>query len=189
MNKPEGYEEAQAFGEYETLRAGGYKCLIKEVVCQKTTNGKEYLKLAIDIAEGEFKNFFQRKFDNDTREDKKWSGTWTVFIDGYKPGTTNPKLKGLITSVEASNNGFKFNWNIENNEQALKDKKVGIVFREEGFVGTDNLIHTAIKPFYAVSYDKAEEVEIPNKKEVSDSQFDQAFDSVAASADNDNLPF
>lgn len=182
MEKPQGYDEAQAFGEFETLPAGGYKCIIKRVACEKTQAGKEYLKLAIDILEGEFKDFFQRRFDNDTRENKKWSGTWTVFTEGYDPGTTNPKFKGLITSVEASNDKFKFNFD----EKTLENKKVGLVFREEDFIGTDGQVHTAVKPFFAVSYDKAEDAKIPNKKELSDNQYDQAFD---AAADNDDLPF
>ncbi len=184
MEKPQGYDEAQAFGEFETLPAGGYKCIIKRVACEKTQAGKEYLKLAIDILEGEFKNFYQRRFDNDTREEKKWSGVWTVFTEGYDPGTTNPKFKGLITSVEASNPNFKFNFD----EKTLEGKKVGIVFREEDFLGQlDRQVHTAVKPFFAVSYDKAEDAKIPNKKELSDNQYDQAFD---VAADNgDDLPF
>ena len=186
MNKPQGYDEAQAFGEFETLPAGGYKCIIKKVACETTQAGKEYLKLAIDILEGEYKDFFQKRFDNDTREDKKWSGIWTVFTEGYNPGTTNPKFKGLITSVEASNPNFNFNFD----EQTLVNKKVGLVFREEDFLGVlDGQVHTAVKPFLAVSYDKAEETKIPNKKELSDNQYDQAFDATASAADNDDLPF
>lgn len=183
MNKPQGYDETKEFGEFEVLPAGGHKCLIKKVVCEKTQAGKEYLKLAIDILEGEFKDFYQRRFDNDTRDEKKWSGVWTVFTEGYDPGTTNPKFKGLITSVEASNDKFKFNFD----EKTLEGKKVGLVFREEDFLGQDGQVHTAVKPFFAVSYDKAEDAKIPNKKELSDNQYDQAFD---AAADNgDDLPF
>ncbi len=187
MEKPQGYDEAQSFGEFETLPAGGYKCIIKKVACEKTQAGKEYLKLAIDILEGEFKDFFQKKFDNDTRApgERKWGGVWTVFTEGYNPGTTNPKFKGLITSVEASNPNFKFNFD----EQTLVNKKVGLVFREEDFLGTDGQVHTAVKPFFAVSFDKAEEAKIPNKKELSDNQYDQAFDATASAADNDDLPF
>lgn len=185
MKKPEGYDEAQAFGEFETLPAGGYKCIIKSVVCQETTNGKEYLKIGFDIAEGKYKDFYQKKFTNDTRPEPKWSGIWTVFTEGYNPGTTNPKFKGLITSIEASNNGFKFSFN----EQELVNKKVGIVFREEEFIGQqDKQIHTAVKPFFAVAYDKAEEAKIPNKKEISDSEYDRTFDTGIVS-DNDDLPF
>ena len=187
MEKPAGYDEAQSFGEFETLPAGGYKCLIKKVVCEKTQAGKEFLKIGFDIAEGEYKDFYQKKFDNDTRspEERKWSGIWKVFTEGYNPGTTNPKFKGLITSVEASNANFKFDFD----EQKLVNKKIGLVFREEEFLGTDGLPHTAVKPFFAVSYDKAEEAKIPNKKVLSDNQYDQAFDATASAADNDDLPF
>ena len=185
MEKPQGYDEAQAFGEFETLPAGGYKCLIKKVVCEKTTQGKEYLKIAVDIAEGEYKDFYQKKFDNDTREDKKWSGVWTVFTEGYNPGTTNPKFKGLITSVEASNANFKFDFD----EQKLVGKKVGLVFREEEFEGQDGQVHTSVKPFFAVSYDKAEEAKIPNPKKLTEKG--EAFDDFATTVDtsNDDLPF
>ena len=186
MNKPQGYDEAQAYGEFETLPAGGYKCIIKKVACETTQAGKEYLKLAIDILEGEFKDFFQKRYDNDTREDKKWGGVWTVFTEGYNPGTTNSKFKGLITSVEASNPNFTFNFD----EKTLEGKKVGIVFREEDFLGQlDGQVHTAVKPFFAVSYDKAEDAKIPNKKELSDDQYEQAFEATASAADNDDLPF
>lgn len=185
MNKPQGYDEAQAFGEFETLPAGGYKCIIKKVACETASNGKEFLKLAIDIAEGEYKDFFKKKFDSDTRvTDKKWSGVWTVFIEGYNPGTTNPKFKGLITSVEASNNGFKFDFA---KEQDLTNKKVGLVFREEEFLGTDGQTHSATKVFFAVSYDKAEEQKIPNKKTLNDSGANSStgFQEV----NDENLPF
>lgn len=187
MEKPAGYDEAQAFGEYETLPAGGYKCLIKKVACETTQAGKIYLKLAIDILEGEYKDFYQRKFENDTRDttQRKWSGVWTVFTEGYNPGTTNPKFKGLITSVEASNNGFKFDFA---KEKELENKKVGIVFREEEFEGFDGLVHTAVKPFYALSYDKVEEAKIPNPKKLA--QKGETFeDYTTTSNSDDDLPF
>ena len=184
MEKPQGYDEAQSFGEFETLPAGGYKCLIKKVVCEKTQAGKEYLKIEFDIAEGEYKDFYQKKFANDARPEPKWSGIWTVFTEGYNPGTTNPKFKGLITSVEASNTGFKFNFN----EQELVNKKVGLVFREEEFEGQDGQLHTSVKPFFAVSYDKAEEAKIPAPKKLA--QKGEAFDDFSTNvADNDDLPF
>lgn len=185
MEKPTGYDNAQAFGEFETLPAGGYKCIIKKVGYEKSQNEKAYLKLAIDILEGEYKDFFKRKFDNDAREDKKWSGVWVVFIEGYNPGTTNPKFKGLITSVEASNPNFKFDFN----EQTLENKKVGIVFREEDFEGQDGQVHTSTKPFFAVAYDKAEEASVPNRKGLSNQTNSNADSQFTASADNDDLPF
>lgn len=180
MEKPAGYDEAQSFGEFETLPAGGYKCLIRKVVCEKTQAGKEFLKIGFDIAEGEYKDFYQKKFANDTRNEPKWSGIWTVFVKGYEPDTTNPKFKGLISSIEASNANFKFDFD----EQKLVNKKVGLVFREEEFEGQDGQIHTSTKPFFAVSYDKAEEAKIPNKKVLTNKkQEDDMF------TESDDLPF
>ena len=185
MNKPQGYDEAQSFGEFETLPAGGYKCLIKKVVCEKTQAGKEYLKIGFDIAEGEYKDFYQKKFANDNRDNPKWSGIWTVFVEGYKPNTTNSRFKGLITSVEASNEGFKFDFD----EQKLVNKKVGFVFREEEFEGQDGQVHTAVKPFYALSYDKVEGTKIPNPKKIPEKG--EAFEDFVNSVEknDDDLPF
>ena len=188
MNKPNGYDEAQAFGEFETLPAGGHECIIKQVKCEKTKNGKEYLKVAFDIDEGEHKGFYQKKFDADTREEKKWSGVWAVFIEGYNSGTTNPRFKGLITSIEASNGKFKFDFD----EQKLVGKKVGIVFRDEEFEGQDGEIHSSVKPFYAISYDKTEEVKIPKPKKlkkVENSASDPFADFDTDTDDSDDLPF
>lgn len=185
MEKPAGYDEAQSFGEFETLPAGGYKCIIKKVICEKTGAGKEYLKIEFDIAEGEYKEFYQKKYNNDTRapEERKWSGTWTVFTEGYNKGTTNPKFKGLITSVEASNAKFKFDFD----EQKLINKKVGLVFREEEFEGQDGKVHTSVKPFFAVSYDKAEEAKVPNPKKLAEKG--EAYEAETTELYNDDLPF
>lgn len=187
MEKPKGYDEAQAFGEFETLEAGGYKCIIKQVKCEKTQNGKEFLKIGFDIAEGKYKDFYRRKFDNDTRgpESKKWSGVWTVFTEGYEPDTTNPKFKGLITAVEESNSNFKFNFD----EQTLVDKKIGLVFREEEFEGQDGQVHPAVKPFFAVSYDKAENAKIPKPKKIeTKGDSFESFQTVSGDT-GDKLPF
>lgn len=185
MNKPQGFDETQAYGELEALPAGGYVCVIKSVETAFTGNtpeGKPYLKILFDIAEGKFKDYFQKRYDSDTREEKKWSGIWNLFINGYEPNTTNPKFKGLITAVEASNTSFKFDWN----EQTLVNKKVGIVFREEEFEGQDGSIHSASKPFYALSLEKIVEAKIPAKKELV--KKDSLFDSTPQVMDDD-LPF
>lgn len=183
-----GYDETQAYGEFEKLPAGGYKCKIKKVVEEETKNGKKYIKVGFDIEEGKYKEYYQKKFANDKRKEPKWSGIWTIFENGYEEGTTNTKFVGFITSIEESNEGFKFNWEAENNEQTLKDKKVGIVFREEEFIGTDGQVHTGIKPSYAVSYEKAEEAKIPNKKELP--KKGEAYeDIINSSITDEELPF
>lgn len=182
MQKPNGYEEAQCFGEITLLPSGGHKCIIKKVTCETASNGKEFLKLKIDIAEGEYAKYYEKKFTADTREDKKWSGVWVIFIEGYEDNTTNPKYKGLITAIEESNSGFVFG---HTDEKELENKKVGIVFREEEFIASDGSTRTTVKPFYAVSYEKAEEVEIPKLKKAT-SPAASVFETVD---DYDDLPF
>ena len=133
------------------------------------------------LASNKDKDFYQKKFANDARPKPKWSGIWTVFTEGYNPGTTNPKFKGLITSVETSNTGFKFNFN----EQELVNKKVGLVFREEEFEGQDGQVHTSVKPFFAISYDK--DAKIPAPKKLAEKG--EAFDDFTTVSSDDDLPF
>lgn len=184
MKRTENFEKTQAYGDFEVLPAGGYKCVIKKAECYEASNGKEYLKILFDIAEGEYEGFYKSKYTNDTREDKKWSGVATVFTEGYDGGT-NPKFKGLITSVEKSNTKYKWDWK----EETLKDKKVGIVLREEEFEGQDGMVHVATKFSHFVSYDKAEEVKVPSMKRLSEKG--NAFDSIQTTSGDtgEDLPF
>ena len=63
MEKVQGYEEAQAItGEYERLNAGGYICKIVSAKEEKSKSGKRMLVLALDIIEGDKKDFFRNRF-------------------------------------------------------------------------------------------------------------------------------
>lgn len=160
MEKLNGWENANSFGDFKTLKAGAYKCEIKRVEELKTTNGKKFIKISLDIVEGEFKNYFFEKFENDKRPDKKWSGIWNLFLEGYEPGSINTKFKGFITSIEKSNFGFIWDWN----EQNLTNKITGIVFREEEFKAIDGSVKSSAKPYYAVPIEELAEVKIPEPK-------------------------
>ena len=50
-------------------------------------------------------------------------------------------LKGLMTSLEASNEGFKWDWD----EKKLKDLKCGAIFGEEEYEKMDGSIGTSTK--------------------------------------------
>jgi len=185
MQKPSDYENVQPISDFETLDPGAYKCKILKVEELKASNDKEYLKISFDIAEGEKADFYKKRYQADTREDKKWSGVLVIFASDFE-GKTNRYLKTLITCAEASNPNFKFDWN---KPDCLVGKKVGIVFREEEFLDTFGEIKSATKPFRACVYDKTEEAKIPNRKELKnkDDIIDQQFDAAASS--DDDLPF
>jgi hypothetical protein len=160
MKKLNGFEQAQAFtGEFETLKAGGYVCKIVNV------KDKEfYIEVAFDIAKGENKDFFKKKYDNDTRDNKKWSGKHNIFYNEYQKDECSRAFKGLITSVEKSNDGFKWDWD----ETKLVGKLFGGVFGEEEYEAGK----FATKLRFIRSTEKIEEVEAPARKTLSASNND-----------------
>ena len=83
MEKIEGWNELEAKGmnDYQGLPAGGYECIIKTVEDYTgMTSGKRSLKITLDIAKGDYKGFFQKQFDNDTRMPKKYSNNAVKYI-------------------------------------------------------------------------------------------------------------
>lgn len=126
------YEEVQATtGEREELRLGGHVCVIKQVNLGKSKNGKDMMIVYFDIASPDAQaGYFERKTDIAKQFDPKatWKGVHRVLIKTNEGGT-NPYFKGFITSIEASNNGYKFNMD----EQTLVGKLFGGVFGREEF--------------------------------------------------------
>lgn len=175
-------------GESQQLPAGGYKCIIKNAKCEILKNGKEQLILAIDIAEGDYKDFFSKKFNElkMANSEAKYpnSGIFRIFTEDYQDSTKSSAiLAGVKTSIEASNKGFMW----DDDEKKLKDKKIGIVFGEEEFEAPDGSIKTVVKPKFPRSWDKVEEAKIPKKKELKkDSTLDADFITIE---DDSELPF
>ena len=87
IKKPEGYDQAQAYtGEFASLPAGCYVCVIKQVSQTETQNHRPQLAVLFDIAEGDQKGFFQRQYDNarKTGTDVKWKGVHKQIMDGSR---------------------------------------------------------------------------------------------------------
>ena len=133
MEKYEGYDEAKAFtGDFEQMAPGGYVAKIKTATVEKKDYG-HLLTIEFDIAEGEKKNFYQRKFD----ERQKWYGKYTQPIK-------NDDLrffKGFITAIEESNSGYKWDWN----ENGLVGKLFGAIFGEEEYQNDKGEIKVSCK--------------------------------------------
>lgn len=161
MQKIENWEsiEAKQFGEREQLKLGGHVC--------KITKAEEYtspfsnttsLKIEVDIAEGEQKDFFKKQFEADTRKDKKYPNAAIKYVSLKEEH--RPMLKGFITCIENSNPGFKFDFD----ESKLVDKKVVGVFGLEEYENDKKEIKTATKLTGFRSLDKLKEVKIPKVK-------------------------
>ncbi len=114
----------EASYDSQKLPQGGYICKILKV---EDFSDKEYLKITFDIVEGEYKGHYRTLYD----KYQFWGGE---FIRSYKV-TALSFFKSFTTAIENSNKGYKFECK---NEQALKGKLVGLVFREEEYLNKNS---------------------------------------------------
>lgn len=187
MKKLEGYEEAQAItGEYERLEAGGYICKIKSAKEEQSKSGKRMLVIALDILEGDKKDFFKKRFDEDNRNEKKWpaGAIYRQMLEGDK---ATGYLKGLMTSLENSNEGFKWDWD----EKKLANLKCGAIFGEEEYEKMDGSIGTTTKVKFIRTVQAIQEgkFKIPELKKLP--QKGEAFEDYinSVTSDSEDLPF
>ena len=166
MKIPRGWDKAQAYdGSLEKMTAGGHICRIVNARVDDV-NGNDMLVLALDVAEGsQYDGFYRRdhKKKTATNPDAKWGCVYRQYVV-TREGECNPFFKGIIKCVEESNNGYRWSWQ----ESTLKDKLVGVIFREEEFLKTDGTISTTIRPAFIRSVARIREgVEVPNVKRLT----------------------
>lgn len=129
MRQFSGFKAEKAAGAREILPAGGYVCEIKNAKVEEYSGGLSTLILAIDVVEGQYAGFFKKDFDQNTREDKKWRGTYRINLpkdDGSEMDAWTKRTFGnFIWSVQESNPGYTWDWE----EKKLKGKKLGVIYR------------------------------------------------------------
>lgn len=160
IKKPAGYDEAQAYtGESIQLPKGKYICSIVQIATQTSTNGNEQFVILFDIAEGEYKDFYKKMFEaakSQNGNNAKWKGVFKQNMDGK--GTS--WLKGIVTSIERSNN-FIFQWDKEGNEKTLAGKKFGGIFHRRQFEANDGTTPFVTELWRIRSVAGLDEAEIP----------------------------
>lgn len=148
MQKPADFDNVQAFGEFKPLPAGGYVCRIMNVEeTNAKSSGAPMIKISLDIAEGEYKDYFANMYRNDTRANKTWSYSAVVnqlVYDTNGSNSTNRGFKTFITSTEESNPGFRTVWGA-GFSACFKGKLIGVLFGREEYVGTDGKNHWSTK--------------------------------------------
>ena len=77
MKKYDDVKAEKVSSGREMLPAGGYVC---QILSARVESGEwgDTLVIAHDVCEGEFSGIFKRDYDNNTREDKKWRGTYRL---------------------------------------------------------------------------------------------------------------
>lgn len=106
------YDKTKAKRSFPVLPKGAYVVKIKSVKQDKWPSGEDCLRIAFDIAEGEYKNFYQNLFDSDTKEDKRWpfDAVYTLTIPGdSSPDYVWDNYNSFFAYLEESNKDYAFN--------------------------------------------------------------------------------
>lgn len=159
--------EAKEYGEFETLTLGGHEVVIKDArEYESDLTGNISLKVCVDIAGNDPQvGYFQKQYDEIKKNAKegevvKWSTGATRYLSLKDENIAY--LKGFITSLEKSNNNFKFNK--DGNWAQLNGLKCAGVFGLEEYQKIDGNIATATKLTNFRSLEKLPEIKIPRVK-------------------------
>lgn len=163
MQKPQSYDNTQAYGEFTPLALGGHICKIMQVEEKQSSTGRVMLVISLDIADGDQKDYFAEQYKHDTRDNKKWGCVvYSVVDESTDYGVKN--LKTFITCVENSNPNFHVKWG-DNFGAQFKGKLIGGVFGREQYLNNKQELKWATKcvQFRSVQSIKAG-VEVPEDK-------------------------
>ena len=175
--------EAKGMEDFKGLPIGAYECvIIGGAPHTNPDSGKKTFKVAVDIANGEFKDYFKKRFDANTNEDKKWDNNAVRYL-AYE-GDNVAYFKGFITCVENSNPGYKWNWD----ETTLKGKKICGVFQYEEYEKQDGTRNVKVRLNKFRSMDKIKEVEVSDSVRLLDGSYLSIddYNEVKASKANSN---
>lgn len=138
MKRIENYDEIKVSEGRGVLPVGGYECVIKNVK-HFEHNGIKKVSLEIDIANGDYKNYYQEKYDSRDENAKYWDdGATLTFLEEPTEERDKSYFKGLITAIESYNPNYKWNWE----EDTLKGLKVNCNFSLKEYTGNDGRIYT-----------------------------------------------
>lgn len=166
MQKPNGYDEAQA-GNFVKAELGGHYAVIKQVAERQSSTGKNMIVVLFDFAEADKQGgYFSDLFKNDTRDERKWpfAGSKYIMVQDYNdPTKTSRNFKSFCTCVEGSNN-FSINWNAGDAwGKQFSGKKIGVVFGDEE-QEYDGRITMRRIPKWFCTWDAVKDARIPDPK-------------------------
>ena len=124
------YDRSKRRASFEQLPKGAYVIKITGAKEETWPSGDSVLRIAFDIAEGEYKGFYQRQFDANTSADRKWPID-AVFNLNIPTDSSEDYVwtnwNTFFADLEDSNAGFKFTGDLKK----LKGKIVGGLFHNK----------------------------------------------------------
>ena len=182
MKKIENWNEIEAKGmeDFKILPIGAYECkIINAVENHNEQSGKTTLKVMVDIASGEYKDYFKKRYDNNTAIDRRWDNNATKYL--AFEGENTSFFKGFITTVENSNVGYKWNWE----ESTLRDKKIVGVFQYEEYEKQDGTKALKVRLTKFRSLEKLKEIEVSDSIKMLDGSY-ISYDDYNERLENDD---
>lgn len=185
MEKINNWDEVEAKGmeDFRALPIGAYECVIKEAgEYTSEQSGKTSFKVAVDIATGDYKDYYQNRFDNNTNDNKKWDNNATRYL--AFEGDNVAYFKGFITCVENSNPGYKWDWD----ETKLVGKKVCGVFQYEEYKNQEGKKGVKVRLTKFRSLDKMKDIRVSDIIKLLDGTYVDYAEYNATESNNSN-PF
>lgn len=173
MEKINNWENIEVKGveDFKMLPIGAYECVIKDaIVNTNLETGKETFKVSVDIANGEYKDYFQKRYNANTNNNKKWDNNAVKYL-AFK-GDNVSYFKGFITCVENSNIGYKWDWD----EEKLKGKKICGVFQYEEYEKQDGSKAVKVRLSKFRSMDKIKEIEVSDNVKLLNGSYESIDD-------------
>ena len=179
MIKKFDIDKTKEYGEFQMLPRGGYVCVIKGAKVEEREDGSQVIVMAMDIAEGEYKNYYQEDLDRQTGE-KQWHCRYWLNVpkdDGSERDEWDKrKFKTFTTSLEKSNEGYKFDWD----ELKFIGKLIGGLFNYREFETSSGTIGVSPNLAQVRSVDtiRSGDYKLPKDKTLS------GFRPMSASSEN-----
>lgn len=193
MKKFNKYDTAQVKtgSIFDQLPKGAY--VIKIVNAKEAENKSgsgSHIKVAFDIAEGVYQDFYRKQFDASTDEDKHWpyDGVYNLAApDDDSPQWMIDNFGTFVAALEDSNEGYHWDWD----ESKWKNLVVGALFRIEQSESNGNVYdHTRPAWFRtAKSIREGHFGKLPKDKLVSVSKPVSNDFMVIPETDADEIPF
>lgn len=151
----------QEAGEFKSLPAGAYNCIIRNA---EDYPDREYLKITYDIAEGEYKGYYDEI--RGKHPDWAWTG---AYVKSYKTKAL-PMFKRFCSAVSKSNGNFIFDGNTVNaDEKTLIGKRLGLVLAEEEYYTNSGDKKTRLFVNRECPVDQLAAVKVPEVKRLKES--------------------
>lgn len=183
----------QAGGSFEPLAPGAYVCQILGAKVEETQYGQRLI-FQVDVIEGPAAGYYQKRFQAGATGsyENKYKGVYRLNVptdDGSeKDGWNVNRFNSTMGAIEMSNPGFRFSFDLPENQ--FKGKLVGINVREREWEMNGNTgVTTEIGEFVPVDDVRAGKVRPMKRKELQNKPAQADTPAGFTMVETDELPF